>query len=164
MSNDLNMVSITGHICAAPELKFINDGTAVANFSIANNVYKPSAEDKSYANFFDVVIFGNRAEALGKILTKGMLIALQGRLQQDRWENKEGQKRSKIKIIASEIKLMANKGGSGGDGESNYKKSTGFSNGFSDPTPENASSEDAEIAAIMNNDVKDDVKDSDVPF
>lgn len=156
MSNDLNMVSLTGHLCQDPELKYIgSEGTAVCNFSIANNVYKPSAEDKTYANFFNVAIFGKRAEALSKYLRKGLLVAVHGRLQQDRWETTEGNKRNAIKIIANELKMMSGGSGSSGGGSgSSYKN--GNTNGISDPDP----SYDSEIADLVNDQPGED----DVPF
>jgi single-strand DNA-binding protein len=93
-------VSACGHLAADPQVKFLPTGTAVCEFSIGvNQRTKKGGEWVSEASFYDVTLFGKPAENAGEWLRKGYLVWVEGELKQDRWE-KDGQKRSKVKIIA----------------------------------------------------------------
>lgn len=106
----INHVSITGNLTRDPELRSTASGTAVLSFGIAVNDSRKDASGKweDVPNFFECVTFGNRAIALGDILTKGMKVAIAGKLHYSSWE-KDGQKHSKVDIIAQEIELMQNR-------------------------------------------------------
>ena len=67
-------------------------------------------------DFFDVVLFGRQGESINQYLTKGKQVAIQGELRQDRWEQ-DGQSRSKVEIVATNVQLLGGGGGSGGSGE-----------------------------------------------
>jgi len=98
------------------------NGTARANVSIAVNRSKKSGDKwEDETSFFDITIWGNQAVNLKPYLKKGKMIAVDGYLKQDRWE-KDGQKMSKISIVANNVQLL---GGNGGPGSGN-----GFNNGF----------------------------------
>ena len=99
----LNSVVVVGRVVHTPEVKHLASGDAVANLTVALNE-KVKGEDR--AHFFDCVIFGKSAEACGKHLTKGDMIGVSGKLQQERWETKEGQKRSKIVIRVWNIDFL----------------------------------------------------------
>jgi single-strand DNA-binding protein len=71
-----------------------------------NERIKKGDDWEDYPNFFDCVMFGKRAESLSKIMTKGMKVVLSGRLRYSSWENKDGQRRSKVEVIAEEVELM----------------------------------------------------------
>ena len=106
----INQVSITGNLTRDPELRSTASGTAVLSFGIAvNDRHKnASGQWEDVPNFFECVTFGNRATALSDILTKGMKVAIAGKLHYSSWE-KDGQKHSKVDIIAQEIELMQNR-------------------------------------------------------
>lgn len=106
----INQVSITGNLTRSPELRSTAGGTAVMSFGIAVNDRRKNASGQweDVPNFFECVTFGNRAMALGDILTKGMKVAIAGKLHYSSWE-KDGQKHSKVDIIAQEIELMQNR-------------------------------------------------------
>ena len=94
----------------SPELRSTASGTPVLSFGIAVNDRRKNASGQweDVPNFFECVTFGNRATALSDILTKGMKVAIAGKLHYSSWE-KEGQKHSKVDIIAQEIELMQNR-------------------------------------------------------
>lgn len=98
----LNVVVLIGRLVADPEAKYTQDGTAVTNFSLA--VDRRFNRDET--DFFDVVCWRKLAETVAQNLRKGRLVAVQGRLQQDRWETQEGQKRSKVVIVADEVRFL----------------------------------------------------------
>lgn len=106
----INHVTITGNITRDPELRSTAGGTAVLSFGIAVNDRRKNASGQweDVPNFFECVTFGNRATALSDILTKGMKVAIAGKLHYSSWE-KDGQKHSKVDIIANEIELMQNR-------------------------------------------------------
>lgn len=111
--SDLNCVILIGNLTRDAEMSFMNTGNAVVNFSIAINRSKKDGDQwVSEANYFDVAYFGKPAEAVKPYLTKGKKIAVQGSLKQDRWE-KDGQKFSKVRIIADSVQLV----GGRSDGE-----------------------------------------------
>ncbi len=95
-----------GNLTRDPELRYNPNGTPVANLSIAvNRKYKQGEELKEEVSFFDIVVFGKQAENCGQYLGKGQSVLVDGRLQQRRWES-EGQKRSKVEVVAENITFM----------------------------------------------------------
>lgn len=106
----VNQVAITGNLTRAPELRATQGGTAVLSFGIAVNDRRKNASGQweDVPNFFECVTFGNRATALSDILAKGMKVSIAGKLHYSSWE-KDGQKHSKVDIIAQEIELMQNR-------------------------------------------------------
>lgn len=106
----INQVSITGNLTREPELRNTQNGTAVLSFGIAVNDRRKNASGnwEDVPNFFECVTFGNRATALGDILTKGMKVSIAGKLHYSSWEE-DGQKHSKVDIIANEVELMQNR-------------------------------------------------------
>lgn len=113
-SSDINSVVIVGRLTRDVELKYMNNGNAVASMSIAVNRSKREGDQwVSEAHFFDVSYFGKGAEAVKPYLTKGKQIAVQGSLRQNRWE-KDGQKQSRVVIVADSVELLGGNGGNGG--------------------------------------------------
>jgi single-strand DNA-binding protein len=112
----MNNVSLVGRLTRDAELKYTTTGNGICEFALAVNERKKQGDDwVDVANYFDVTLFGRRGEALNQYLLKGKQVGISGRLQQQRWENKEGQKRSRVVVIANEIDLL----GGRDDGRSN---------------------------------------------
>lgn len=106
----INHVSVTGNLTRSPELRATQGGTPVLSFGIAVNDRRKNASGQweEVPNFFECVTFGNRATALSDILAKGMKVAIAGKLHYSSWE-KDGQKHSKVDIIANDVELMQNR-------------------------------------------------------
>ena len=107
----INRVIATGNLTSDPELRTTVSGTPVMGFGIAINDRRKNqqtGEWEDYPNFVDCTVFGNRAEALGKFLRKGMKVAIEGKLRWSQWE-RDGQKRSKIEVIVDEVEVMTSK-------------------------------------------------------
>ena len=104
--SDINLVVLEGHLTKNSELSYLQTGTAICKFAIANNKSKKNqaGEYESIASFFDVELWGPYAQAMAPHLTKGRHVTIQGRLSQDRWE-KDGKINSRIKVTADELKL-----------------------------------------------------------
>ena len=102
----LNTVSIGGNLCRDPELRATASGMAVLTFSVAVNESRKNqqtGEYEDYPNYVDCTMFGRRAESVSRYLTKGTYVALTGRLHQNRWQNKDGQNRSKLEVTVDNI-------------------------------------------------------------
>lgn len=107
----INRVVVSGNLTRDPELRVTPGGTQVLGFGIAVNDRRrnqQTGEWEDYPNFIDCTMFGNRAEALSRILRKGMKVAIEGKLRYSSWENKNGGgRRSKVEIIPDEVVLMS---------------------------------------------------------
>lgn len=113
-NSDLNCVALVGRLTRDAELSYTQGGMAVAAIAVAvNRSRKDGDQWVSEVNYFDVSYFGKAAEAVKPYLTKGKQIAIQGALQQSRWE-KDGQKFSKIRIIANSVELLGGRTDGGG--------------------------------------------------
>ncbi len=105
----LNKVFLIGRLTRDPEIRFLPSGSQVTSFSIAvNRAYKTKDSDewKEETYFFDVEAFGYLAERLGRQLSKGTQVLVEGSLRQDRWESQSGDKRSKIKVVADKVNIL----------------------------------------------------------
>lgn len=98
-------VSITGNLTRDPELRFTANGKAVANLGVACNrlVNKPGEERKEEVSFYDVTCWDSLATNVADALVKGDRVVITGRLQQRSWETDEGDKRSKVEVVADEV-------------------------------------------------------------
>lgn len=108
---NVNVVVITGNLTKDPELRYTGSGTPVCEARVAVNGRRKDGEkwvDKP--NYFDVVAFGARAEAIVQCLSKGSGIAVEGRLDHQEWEAKDGSgKRQAVKIIANHTQFLSGK-------------------------------------------------------
>ena len=111
--NDINHTIVIGRLVRDGDFGYIPSGTARLNISIAvNESHKGQNGWTDYTNYFDVTIWGKTAENLKPYLLKGKQVAIEGHLQQQRWQ-KDGQKFSKIVIIADNIELCGGREGNG---------------------------------------------------
>lgn len=101
-----NSVSLIGNVTRDPELRFTPAGSAVATFGLAVNrrwQNKQNQEWEEAVSFFDVVCWRELAENVSESLTKGTRVMVEGRLEQRSWDTQDGEKRSKIEVVADEI-------------------------------------------------------------
>lgn len=130
---DTNHVVIVGRLTRdvgtdERSFAYVSTGQARANVSIAVNRSRKNGDQwVDEANFFDVTIWGKTAENLKPYLLKGKQILVDGHLKQDRWE-KDGQKFSKVTIVADNVQLL------GGRSDSNGQQSGGFTPRFQNPS------------------------------
>lgn len=97
-----NTITIVGNLTRDPELRFTPSGAAVASFGVAWNMKgRDGQEDK--VSFFDVTCWRQLAENVSDSLTKGSRVVVYGRLDQRSWENQDGDRRSKVEIIADDV-------------------------------------------------------------
>ncbi|HHU36831.1 MAG TPA: single-stranded DNA-binding protein [Treponema sp.] len=115
---DVNHVVLIGRLTRDAELKYTSGGLAVCKFAIAVNRRRKSGDQwVEEASFFDIVLFGRSGEAINQYLVKGKQVAIEGELNQNRWEQ-DGQNRSKVEINASNVQLLGGGGQQGGSNNS----------------------------------------------
>lgn len=118
----LNKVFLMGNLTRDPELRYTPAGLAVASFGIAINRAwtAKTGEQKEEVCYVDVNIFGRRAEVVGEYFSKGSPIFIEGRLQLNQWETKDGQKRSTLRVVADNFQFIGGTAGrnAGGAGTS----------------------------------------------
>lgn len=107
----MNRVILSGNLCADPELRSLANGTSVLNVRLATNERRKDKNDQwvDHPEYHSVVIWGKRAEGLSNILAKGTKVLIEGGLRTSSWE-KDGQKRYKTEVHASEVELLGGKG------------------------------------------------------
>jgi len=107
MSVELNSIFISGNLTKDVDFKTTQTGKYVCSFSIANNKsYLVEGEKKQETSFINVEAWGKVAENCNNYLAKGSAVLIIGQIKQDRWEEEDGKKRDKIKIIASSVQFL----------------------------------------------------------
>lgn len=96
-----NTVTIVGNVTRDPELRFTPSGAPVCNFGVAWNTKSKTGEES--VSFFDVACWRDLAENVAESITKGMRVVIYGRLDQRSWESQEGERRSKVELVADEV-------------------------------------------------------------
>lgn len=96
-----NTVTVVGNVTRDPELRFAQSGMAIAQFGLAWNRRRQDQEDE--VSFFDVTCFRQLAENVAESLKKGARVVVYGTLQQRSWENDQGDRRSKVEILADDV-------------------------------------------------------------
>lgn len=173
---NINRVIISGRLTRDPELRNTPSGTSVLAMGIAVNDRRRNQQTgqwEDYTNFVDCTMFGNRCESLSHILTKGMLVVIEGRLRYSSWE-RDGQKRSKLEVIVDEIELpgrpQGSQAGQGMDGGYASAPSMGYaSQPMSQPMPQQSYQQTYQqpaptYAAPVQQPPMDQMYDEEIPF
>ena len=99
----LNKVILMGRLTAAPEVKRTQSGVAVCSFTLAADRDYTEKDGKRGTDFIDCVAWRSTAEFLARNFDKGDLLAIAGAIQTRMWEDKQGQKRKAVEVIAAEV-------------------------------------------------------------
>jgi single-strand DNA-binding protein len=121
-----NKIILVGNLTREVELKALPGGSDLAIFGLATNKKwkDQNGEDRQEVMFIDISVFGKMAGVLNQYLSKGSKVLIEGRLVLEQWE-KDGQKRSRHKIIADTVQFMDTKSSS--QGGQHYQTQSGFS-------------------------------------
>ena len=161
----INRVIISGNLTRDPELRSTAGGTSVLGFGVAVNDRRKNqqtGEWEDYPNFIDCTMFGARADALNKYLSKGTKVTIEGKLRWSQWE-RDGQKRSKIEVIVDELEFMSSR-----NSDAQYSSGQGYGQPSYQPAPQ-ASYQSAPQASYHPQpaptiDASSSVYDEDIPF
>ena len=111
----LNRVTLIGNLGRDPQVRYTQDGLAIANVSLATTVSwkdKKSGERRDDTEWHRAVLYGRTAEIAAEFLKKGSPIYIEGRLRTRKWQDKEGQERYTTEIEASEMQMLGGRSGS----------------------------------------------------
>lgn len=138
----LNIVALNGRLCGEPELRHTQSDVAVCSFTLAVDGFK-----KDQTNFIDIVCWNKTAEFASKYFTKGQLVAVEGTLQTRSYEDKQGNKRKAVEVVASQVHFAERKQG-----------------GTYDELANNAKAQGQHVGAVEDEFVEITGDDSDLPF
>jgi single-strand DNA-binding protein len=115
---NLNKVMLIGNLTRDPDLKYTPGNQAVCEIGLAvNRKYRTKeGEDREETTFVDCEAWGKQAEVLKQYMTKGKPLFVEGRLKLDTWEDKDGGKRSKMRVVIENFQFLGAAGGGGGGG------------------------------------------------
>ena len=161
MARSFNQVTLMGNLTRDPELRTTPNGQSVCSFSLAlNRSYK--AADGSWTevtDYVDVVAWGPLGERVAQYLSKGRPALVSGRLQSRSWEQ-EGQKRSKVEVVAQDVTFLGGPGGGGGGQSDDAGASVGSAAPAAKPAGGKAKKDDVVIEDIGDEPINLD----DIPF
>jgi len=108
MMASLNKIMLIGNVGTDPEMRFTPNGNPVTSFRIATNrVYTASdGERKKETEWFTIVAWQKLAESCNQSLTKGQRVYVEGRLRTSTWEGQDGQKRSRVEVVADRVLFL----------------------------------------------------------
>ncbi len=114
---NLNRVLLMGNLTRDPELRYLPSNTAVVSLGLAINRRwrNQQGEQQEETTFVDCEAFGKTAELLNQYLTKGRPVFIEGRLRLDQWQDKEGNSRSRLKVVVENFQFIDSRGAGGGD-------------------------------------------------
>lgn len=118
MAGSYNKVLLLGNLTRDPEVRYTQGNQAVVNIGLAvNRRYKTqSGEQREDVTFVDCEAWGRTAEVLGQYLKKGRPVFIEGRLKLDQWQDQQGQKHSKLRVVIEGFQFVDSGGGGGGGG------------------------------------------------
>jgi len=119
-----NKVLLMGNLTRDVQIKSTSGGQSVADIAIAvNRKFKTKdGQDREEVTYVDCECWGPRAEVIAKYFSKGKPIFIEGRLKLDSWEDKDGQKRSKMRVMIEDFQFVEGRGGGGGGGGGDYSR------------------------------------------
>lgn len=153
MARGFSKAIIMGNLTRDPEMRSTPSGAQVCGFSVAvNRTYKDSSGGQQEAvSFIDCSAWGRAGEIIAQYAKKGSGIMISGRLDQRSWEDKEGQKRSRVEIIVEDFNFIGGNNAPGMDGPSNgggRKASPAQDTGAQDVAPDDISDDPIDLSEI----------------
>jgi single-strand DNA-binding protein len=128
----VNKVILIGNLGADPEIKYAQNGTAVATLRLATTeTWTKDGEKQENTEWHRVVAFARLAEIMGEYLAKGSKVYIEGKIQTRKWQDSNGQDRYTTEVVAREMKMLSGKPG----GSSQQQQSSGAPPDLSDYDP-----------------------------
>ena len=158
MARGVNKVIIIGNLGQDPEVKYMPNGNAVANVTVATSESwkdKNTGEQVDKTEWHRVVFFRRLAEIVGEYLKKGSKVYIEGKLQTRKWQDKNGADHWTTEIMANEMQMLDSRGGGSSDFNQSQGQDQGMGGGQQQSGSQSAPSQAA--PAPMNNDFDDDI-------
>jgi single-strand DNA-binding protein len=147
-ATNVNRVVITGNLTRDPELRSTNGGLSVCSLRVAVNTRRKdqsSGEWVDKPNYFDVTVWGAQGENCAQYLAKGRPVAVDGRLEWREWQDKEGNKRQSVDIIADSVQFLGSREGGENGGRFTPQSDVPADTGDFEQAPVAAGSSDDDI-------------------
>ena len=141
----MNRVLLVGRLTRDPEIRTLSTGNTVANFSIAVNRNFRNRDGVIEADFLNIVVYGRQADNIGKYVTKGSQVGIEGRIQTRSYDAQDGSKRYVTEIIADNVEFLSSRNGGASNENITAHVDTTSSVYMDSPSPEmgiDVSSED----------------------
>jgi len=156
MARGINKVILIGNLGNDPEVKYMPNGDAVANITVATSESwkdKTTGQQVDRTEWHRVVFFRRLAEIVGEYLKKGSKVYIEGKLQTKKWQAQDGQDRYTTEIVAHEMQMLDSKGG----GSSNFQPSATPANAQQQQPQQQKSSAPQMTTANAGGDFDDDI-------
>ena len=153
----MNRAILVGRLGRDPDTRYTSGGQAVCNFTLATDeTYRDrNGERQKRTEWHRIVVWGKQAEIAQQYLHKGSLIFVEGRIQTRQWDDREGQKRTTVEIVASNFRML------GGRGEGGMAVGAGAGAGAGEAEPQAAAAAAGAAAEEM---PSTEISDEDIPF
>lgn len=141
MARGINKVILVGNIGKDPETRYMPNGKAVTNFSVATSegwTDKQSGDKQERTEWHNVVLFEKLAEIAAEYLRKGSQVYIEGSLRTRKWQDKEGKDRYTTEIVGRDMQMLGGRGGAGGGG-GEYSGASGGGTSSNRAAPERSS-------------------------
>ena len=147
MARGFSKAIIMGNLTRDPELRSTPNGSQVCSFTVAvnRNFKDNSGSQQDQVSFIDCSAWGKPGEIIAQYAKKGSGILVSGRLEQRSWEDKEGQKRSRVEIYVEDFNFV---GGGNGGNDASYSGSKGSASAAQDVAPDDISDEPIDLSGI----------------
>ncbi len=156
----VNKVILVGNLGRDPETRYMPDGAAITNVSLATTFAwndKKSGEKKEETEWHRIVFRGRLAEIVGEYLKKGSQVYVEGRLRTRKWQDKEGHDRYTTEIVGDTMQMLGSRAGAG--------EARGEARGEAQPEPKGEAPAEAAAKAVANKPAgKFDDMEDDIPF
>ena len=138
MAGSVNKVFLMGNLTRDVELKYTPSNQPVATFGLAmNRRYRTrDGEDREETTFVDCEAWARTAEVMNEYLSKGRPVFIEGRLKLDQWQDKDGNKRSKLRVVVENFQFVDSRGGAGGGGRASAPEPVASANRSSAASPD----------------------------
>lgn len=142
----MNKAILIGNLCADPNVRYTQGGTAVCNFRIAMNDswVDKSGQKQERTEFLPIVVWGKQGENCAEYLSKGSLVSIEGRIQTREYE-KDGEKRWMTEVVADRVGFLSTRNSAGGGdarGNSRRNNRSDSAPGFDEPNRGGPTEED----------------------
>jgi single-strand DNA-binding protein len=157
MARGINKVILVGNIGKDPETRYMPNGKAVTNFSVATSegwTDKQSGDKQERTEWHNVVLFEKLAEIAAEYLKKGSQVYIEGSLRTRKWQDKEGKDRYTTEIVGRDMQMLGGRGGAGAGGSGAAESSSGGGRAMSERSTSNSAPPAAEAGDF----------DDDIPF
>jgi single-strand DNA-binding protein len=147
-ATNINRVILTGNLTRDPELRNLPSGIAVCSLRVAVNTRRKDNQTGEWVdkpNYFDVTVWGAQGENCAQYLSKGRPVAVDGRLEWREWQDKEGNKRQSVDIIADSVQFLGSREGSENGGRFTPQSDVPADTGDFEPAPAGARGPDDDI-------------------